>query len=190
MDPSSLSADSEISIGYDIVREVLMTYRCLAAHGLYRSILSEAYTILRGWIMRDVYSLKMYWEWDISVTDSIMQRNLEMAIAFFALMETLMQQSDSGKDNQVGARPSEFVYDAIELLQKWTISVPDTNASVATDVNNKYIEKSLILISRTTGYLAAWSQYLSNYRVRDMSEIKKMWENLALGSEKSTNVQG
>ncbi|CAG8465875.1 11534_t:CDS:1 [Paraglomus brasilianum] len=190
VDPSSLSTDFERLIGYEIVKEVLMTYRCLAAHGLYRSILSEAYTILRGWIMSTVYSLKMFWEWETSDDDSIMQRKLDIAIAFFSLMETLMQRSDSDKDNnQVGARPSEFVHDAIELLQRWTASAPDMNASVMDDVNTSYVEKSFVLISRTTGYLAAWSQYLSNYNVTDMSKIKRMWEYLALGEEKPTNLQ-
>src|SRR6185312_8669740 len=63
------------------------------------------------------------------------------------------------------------------------------NASVMDDVNTIYVEKSFVLISRTTGYLAAWSQYLSNYNVTDMSEIKRMWGYLALGEEKSTNLQ-
>ncbi|CAG8580690.1 6601_t:CDS:2 [Paraglomus occultum] len=190
MDPSSLSTDFERLIGYEIVKEVFMTYRCLAAHGLYRSILSEAYIILRGWIMSAVYSLKMFWELETSDDDCIMQRKLDIAIAFFSLMETLMQRSDYDKEkSQVGARPSEFVHDAIELLQRWTASSPDMNTSVMDDVNISYVEKSFVLISRTTGYLAAWSQYLSNYNVTDMSEIKRMWEYLALGEEKSTNLQ-
>ncbi|CAJ0756808.1 11216_t:CDS:2 [Entrophospora sp. SA101] len=179
IDPSTLSNQFEIIIGYDIFYEVLRIYHTLVAYGLYHEIFSQLYTVFSGHLMKE----------------------FNIATAFFRLLEVWMRNHGQHHyhEHQTGAQPSEFVKDATDFVESLITSFPLISSSSSTDGNHceifsehkldsAHMEKTLILLSSIVSYIASWCKYLCRYKLKDTSEIKRIWEKLRLFCFTSTNI--
>ncbi|RIA92350.1 hypothetical protein C1645_736445 [Glomus cerebriforme] len=188
VNPSTISNDFEMNLGYKILQETLRIYQTLAAYGLYHGILSQAYSVFGGYLSKEIiYSLPPPWQWkgdDISQ----MKHKLDIAISFFRLLEIWIRVSKKVTDtnDESGAQPSEFINDSVELLDKFVNSFPSEISNKIE--NSREFEQTLILISSVTKYIASWYQYLGEYPLKDTSQIKNVWERLKLGSCQSSKI--
>ncbi|CAB4387529.1 unnamed protein product [Rhizophagus irregularis] len=188
VNPSTISNEFEMNLGYKILQETLRIYQTLAAHGLYHGILSQAYSVFGGYLSKEIiYSLSPPWQWK---GDNIpqMKHKLDIAISFFRLLEIWIRTSkkDTGTDVESGAQPSEFINDSVELLDKFVSSFPfEIDNKIE---NSREFEKALILISSIARYIASWYQYLGGYPLKDTSQIKNIWERLKFDSWQSSKI--
>jgi hypothetical protein len=188
VNPSTISNEFEMNLGYKILKETLRIYQTLAAHGLYHEILSQAYSVFGGYLSKEIiYSLSPPWQWK---GDNIpqMKHKLDIAISFFRLLEIWIRTSKKNTDTDVesGAQPSEFINDSVELLDKFVGSFPfEIDNKIE---NSREFEKALILISSIAKYIASWYQYLGGYPLKDTSQIKNTWEKLKFDSWQSSKI--
>ncbi|CAI2173272.1 8795_t:CDS:1 [Funneliformis geosporum] len=182
VNPSTISNEFEMNLGYKILQETLRIYQTLAAYGLYHGIHSQAYSVFCGYLSKEIiFSLPPSWQWK---GDNIyqMRNKLDIAITFFRLLEIWIRvpKKDSDIDGESGAQPSEFVNDSVELLDKWVNSFPYERCDKV-DYSEEF-EKALLLISSIARYISSWYQYLSGYPLKVNNQIKSIWERFQLGS--------
>ncbi|GBB96460.1 hypothetical protein RclHR1_02760013 [Rhizophagus clarus] len=188
VNPSTISNEFGMNLGYKILQETLRIYQTLAAHGLYHEILSQAYSAFGGYLSKEIiYSLSPPWQWE---GDNIpqMRYKLDIAISFFRLLEIWIRTSkkDTGTNVESGAHPSEFINDSVELLDKFVSSFPHEIDNKTE--NSREFEKALILISSVARYISSWYQYLGGYPLKDTSQIKNIWERLKFDSWQSSKI--
>ncbi|CAG8497194.1 6813_t:CDS:2 [Funneliformis mosseae] len=188
VNPSTISNEFEMNLGYKILQETLRIYQTLAAYGLYHGIHSQAYSVFCGYLSKEIiFSLPPSWQWK---GDNIyqMRNKLDIAISFFRLIEIWIRvpRKDTDIDDESGAQPSEFVNDSVELLDKWVNSFPYERCDKVE--NSEEFEKALVLISSIARYISSWYQYLSGYPLKATNQIKSIWERFQLGSWQSSKI--
>ncbi|CAG8515241.1 11064_t:CDS:10 [Ambispora gerdemannii] len=218
--PSSVSNKFYKELGYDLFLEILTIYQVIAGYGLYHEILLQEYVLFR-YLMQMAYEIKMPWEWSIihplhddqgKQYDSIdiMKKKIEMIIRFFRLLETwtrslsILQKVTSNKEttsshttanqNSFEIRPSEFIRDTLELLQKWTheFSKIASSEHMVDENSEKYLdyEKAIVLISIVSAYISSWCEYLNVFPVKDITEIVEFWKRLDLSNWHNSILYG